>query len=194
MSTTTSEDAVKSVSNQPGEFHSRVPPSEPLETGGHKPGVLASEADRAPEFHAEAHPAGTAPSNSTYTPNPDPTSTATGPAHASAADTIPGATSASVHTGLGHPGQGQTSAELHHDGQAHREHQRGGLAGLAQGGLVGNKGEVVSDKVPGFESQRGLVKELGDGAASVGQRGNVGGPAAEERLPASSEQVAAERK
>ncbi|KAK7631531.1 hypothetical protein BKA81DRAFT_349254 [Phyllosticta paracitricarpa] len=193
MSAIRDENATKGVSNQPGEFSSRVPPSEPLETGGHKPGVLASENDRAPEFHAQAYPPGSAPTSKTYEPNPDPTDTATGSTHASAADTIPGSTSASVHTGLGHPGAGQTSSELRHDGQKHRDHQRGGLAGLAQGGIVGNKGEAVSGKVPGFESQRGLDKELGDGSASVGQRGNTGGPAAEERFPVSSEQLASER-
>ncbi|KAK7525861.1 uncharacterized protein IWZ02DRAFT_431388 [Phyllosticta citriasiana] len=193
MSAIRDENATKGVSNQPGEFSSRVPPSEPLETGGHKPGVLASENDRAPEFHAQAYPPGSAPTSKTYEPNPDPADTATGSAHASAADTIPGSTSASVHTGLGHPGAGQTSSELRHDGQKHRDHQRGGLAGLAQGGIVGNKGEAVCGKVPGFESQRGLDKELGDGSASVGQRGNTGGPAAEERFPVSSEQLASER-
>ncbi|TBU31352.1 hypothetical protein BD309DRAFT_541749 [Dichomitus squalens] len=44
----------------------------------------------------------------------------------SAGDTLTGATSADVHQGLGHPGQGQTSAELHHDGKAHRKRQMQG--------------------------------------------------------------------
>ncbi|KAI0746956.1 hypothetical protein C8Q80DRAFT_809936 [Daedaleopsis nitida] len=41
----------------------------------------------------------------------------------SAADTLTGATSADVHAGYGHPGQGMSSAEMHHDGQAHRKRQ-----------------------------------------------------------------------
>ncbi|KAI0646468.1 hypothetical protein C8Q79DRAFT_1000775 [Trametes meyenii] len=40
---------------------------------------------------------------------------------ATAADTLTGATSQDVHGGYGHPGSGMTSAELHHDGQAHRK-------------------------------------------------------------------------
>jgi hypothetical protein len=35
-------------------------------------------------------------------------------------------------SGLGKPVQGQSSAELHHDGQSHRKRQREGLAGLAE--------------------------------------------------------------
>lgn len=38
-----------------------------------------------------------------------------------ASDTLTGATSSDVHAGLGHPGQGQTSSELHHDGEHHRK-------------------------------------------------------------------------
>ncbi|KAG6900774.1 hypothetical protein C0993_002198 [Termitomyces sp. T159_Od127] len=38
-----------------------------------------------------------------------------------ARDTLGGATSSDVHAGLGHPGSGQTSQELHHDGRRGRE-------------------------------------------------------------------------
>ncbi|KAL5514328.1 hypothetical protein ACEPAG_2416 [Sanghuangporus baumii] len=38
-----------------------------------------------------------------------------------ASDTLTGATSADVHSGLGHPGAGETSNELRHDGQKHRK-------------------------------------------------------------------------
>ncbi|KAI5117283.1 hypothetical protein M0805_005608 [Coniferiporia weirii] len=40
-----------------------------------------------------------------------------------ASDTLTGTTSADVHTGYGHPGQGQTSSELRHDGQHGRKKQ-----------------------------------------------------------------------
>ncbi len=44
----------------------------------------------------------------------------------SAGDTLTGATSADVHRGLGHPGSGMSSAEMHHDGQSHRKrHMQG---------------------------------------------------------------------
>lgn len=38
-----------------------------------------------------------------------------------ASDTLVGATSADVHDGLGHSGQGMTSKELRHDGQPGRK-------------------------------------------------------------------------
>jgi hypothetical protein len=47
-----------------------------------------------------------------------------------ASDTLVGDTSADVHTGLGHPGQGMTSSELHHDGAHHRNRQGNGLEGV----------------------------------------------------------------
>jgi len=134
MSATINENATKSVSNQEGQIGSHVPPSKPLTTHGHKPGVLASQADRAPEFQAETLPAGTAPSSKTYTPNPDtidPSSISN-----NASDTLLGDTSADVHTGLGHPGQGMSSSEMHHDGQHHRKRQGHGLAGV--GASVGD--------------------------------------------------------
>jgi len=124
-----------SVTNQ-GEFHSRVAPSEPLEKGGHKPGVLASPNDHAPEFSAQTLPAGTAPASSTYTPNPDLNNQGM---YQSASSTLTGADSASVHTGLGHPGSGMTSQELH-DGSRGKGQGRG-LVGT--GARVRNKGEVV---------------------------------------------------
>lgn len=44
----------------------------------------------------------------------------------SAEDTLGGATSQDVNRGLGVPIQGQTSAELHHNGHQHRKTQRQG--------------------------------------------------------------------
>ncbi|KAK0622181.1 hypothetical protein DIS24_g11323 [Lasiodiplodia hormozganensis] len=185
MSATINEDAVKSVSNQEGQIGSHVPPSEPLEKGGHKPGVLATPADKAPEFHAQTLPAGSAPASHTHIPNPTsslpPDTTTT-----SASDTLLGATSADVHTGLGHPGQGQTSTELRHDGSHGRAKQGTGLVGVGAETVM-NKGDAVDAKDPGFSSQRALDKDVETGA-----RGTVGGPPAEERLPEGAETVASE--
>ncbi|KAH7136692.1 hypothetical protein B0J13DRAFT_625338 [Dactylonectria estremocensis] len=93
-----------------GEFSSKVPPSEPLTTKGHAPGVKVGN-DLKPEFHMETHPPGTAPKDRSFEPQPsgDPSEQASNP------DILggTGATSADVHKGLGHPGEGQTSQELH---------------------------------------------------------------------------------
>lgn len=47
-----------------------------------------------------------------------------------ASATLPGATSKDVYQGYGHPGSGETSKELHHDGTAGRKHQGYGLEGV----------------------------------------------------------------
>ena len=127
--------------------------------------------DAVPEFNAQTLPAGSAPANSTYTPNPDLNNTKL---YHHASDTLQGATSADVHNGLGHPGQGQTSQELH-DGRRVGQ----GLAGLASG---------VKDQVTGGDIHD--IKDLPKHASQrnfddvpTGQRGNVGGPPAEEREP-----------
>jgi len=201
MSATNSDDAVNSMAYQDTEFRSRVAPSEPMQTGGHKPGVKATEADNAPEFSAQTLPAGAAPPERTFKPNPndenlpttqydsnvDPDSVKT-----DASDTLTGATSSDVHTGYGHPGQGQTSAELRHDGQRGGVKQGTGLIGKAstmETGGVENSLESIDQKDPAFANQRALDKEEGRFA---GERGNIGGPPAEERIPESAETVAAE--
>ncbi|GME58944.1 hypothetical protein BKCO1_5600032 [Neofusicoccum parvum] len=135
MSATINEDAVRSVSNQEGQIGSHVPPSEPLQKGGHKPGVLASEADKAGEFHIQTLPAGSAPASATHAPNNASSSSAT---PSSAADTLVGSTSSDVHTGLGHPGSGQTSAELRHDGGRSVNHRDPGKVEAAVGGQRGD--------------------------------------------------------
>ena len=55
----------------------------------------------------------------------------------SASDTLTGATSADAHYGHGQPVQGETSAQIHHDGQAHRKRQGGGVEkhGVQSGAL-----------------------------------------------------------
>jgi len=154
---------------------------------------MASENDGVPEFSAKTIPAGTAPADRTFKPNnisevppmkdysddADPESE-----RASAQDTIPGATSADVHTGLGHPGQGMTSNELRHDGMKGGKHQSVGLEGVASG-AKGSK--LVDSHDPQFQDQRALNKEEAD----VG-RGTRGGAAAEEMVPEGADTVASE--
>jgi len=135
MSATRNAEAVEATASNPSQqFGSKIARDEPLTTKGHQPGVLATAADKAPEFHAESLPAGTAPSAKTHTPNPDPADQYEADGHPAASSTIPGATSADVHTGYGHPGSGQTSAELH----GGKKRDRTGLEGV--GATVGANG------------------------------------------------------
>jgi hypothetical protein len=93
-----------------------------------------------------------------------------------ASETLQGATSADVHTGLGHPGQGQTSSELRHGSAAP------GLAGrgsnVKDSSAGGDIGELKDD--PRHAAQRNL------GDVPTGQRGNTGGAAAQEQEPSSA--------
>lgn len=82
--------------------------------------------------------------------------------------------------------QGQTSAELHHDGQHSRKNPGQSLEGV---GKSGASGSTVDPHNPDFAGQRALDKD----EAQIG-RGNVGGPSAQDRVPESSETVAAEDK
>ncbi len=143
----------------------------------HAPGVLVGN-DRVPEFHAETHAPGTAPASRTFQPNPEgqvPGGSEDDAHGASASSTISGATSADVHTGLGHPGSGQTSQELH---GGHRK-KEGHFAAPAHGD-IGMEDSVGSRKLD--------VGREGRGKAS----GNY--PTAEDRVPEGAETVAAERR
>lgn len=144
----------------------------------HKPGKLVGN-DAVPEFTAQTLPAGSAPASSTYTPNPDLNNQRM---YQDASSTLGGATSADVHTGLGHPGQGQTSSELH--GREKRE--RNGLTGLTEEVV---KNDKVTGRDPLFAHQRAVDEDY-----PTGVRGNTGGPAAEERVPEDAERVARESK
>lgn len=76
-----------------------------------------------PEHHIETLPAGSAPASNTFAPQtqgdvPGQTFNSAsgvdgGAGQTSASDTLVGATSGQVNTGYGHPGQGQSSKELH---------------------------------------------------------------------------------
>lgn len=171
----------ESMVNQ-GEFRSRVPRSEPLEKGGHKPGVKVGN-EALPEFHAEQYPAGTAPAERTFQPRP------TGEFAAQAYDddqtqtnrteTLPGATSADVNTGHGKPLQGQENRELH--GKRANKRERAGLEGV--GASVGidigrQKGGHLPDGVETGSDARG--------------KASAKYPSAAERVPESAEAVAAE--
>lgn len=94
-----------------------------------------------PKFTAKTLPPGSAPSDRTFRPNyantipptseaadnnKDPDDTTT-----SASDTLVGATSRDVYTGFGKPVQGQSSAELEHNGYPHRKRPETGLVGIA---------------------------------------------------------------
>lgn len=147
----------------------------------HQPGKLVGN-DAVPEFEAQTLPPGSAPASKTFQPNVTPSA---GPdqtdfeGHPAAGDM--GSTSADVHTGLGHPGAGQSSAELHDNTQA-----RQGLEG------AGAKTVLQSDidtKDPKFAEHRVIHSDV----AETG-RGNVGGPSAEERVPESAQTVAKENK
>ncbi|KAJ6786089.1 hypothetical protein PWT90_05977 [Aphanocladium album] len=166
-----------SVASEHAEVHSRVPPSEPLTTKGHAPGVLVGN-DRVPEFNAESHPPGTAPASRTFKPNPNdqiPGGSEDGTSGAKASDTIVGATSADVHQGLGHPGSGQTSQEFH---GGHRK-KEGHFAAPANGN-IGMEDSIGSRKLDIGREGRGKASE------------NY--PTAADRVPESAETLAAERR
>ncbi|KAK4505740.1 hypothetical protein PRZ48_003705 [Zasmidium cellare] len=191
MSTTRNLDGPLNPEGGSGEFHPRVERDEPLTTKGHQPGKLVGN-DAKPEFEAQTLPAGSAPSDRTFQPNPnaevppvaryqseaDPDSGST-----AAQDTLLGATSADVHTGLGHPGSGQTSQELRHDGQGGRKNPGVSLEGV---GATARQ-DTINAKDPAFAGQRALGKD----EATIG-RSDV--PSAEERLPEGAETVASERR
>ncbi|CAI6336376.1 unnamed protein product [Periconia digitata] len=165
-----------SVANQPGQVGAKVHPSEPMMQGGHQPGQKVSPADHAPEFSAQTLPAGSAPASSTYKPNPDLNNQKM---YQAASSTLTGADSKDVHTGLGHPGQGQTSQELHDKRK------------VPETAHVGQKStSVQNDKVTGRDPHFADQRNLDD--VPTGQRGNVGGPPAQDRVPESAETVASE--
>ncbi|KAL9114380.1 MAG: hypothetical protein Q9187_007472 [Circinaria calcarea] len=185
-----------SVANQPTQFTSHIPPSEPLTTKGHKPGVKVGN-DAAPEFHAKTLPPGTAPKDRTFAPNPigeipsqanndladrshGKESTVT-----SAESTLGGATSADVHQGLGKPLQGQTKREQR-DGW--KDKAGTGIIGRGASGAPNEPTKKVDERV--ISDQRGLGKEEGDMA---GKRSDKADRSAADMPNEPAESVAAER-
>lgn len=110
--------------------------------------------------------------SSTFKPNNDADATST----LSAQDTIGGASSKDVHQGLGQPIQGQSSAELHHDGQSHRKNPgQGGVEGLK----TAVQSKTVDARLPENAAQRNLESDV-----IGGTRSDV--PSAEDRVPDSA--------
>ncbi|KAI1635210.1 hypothetical protein F4809DRAFT_461998 [Biscogniauxia mediterranea] len=170
----------ESMAQQGGEFHNRVPPSGPMTTKGHQPGVKVGN-ERVPEFHMEAHAPGTAPREDTYQPHPEGQVPAQSDTHTDPSDTLGGATSQDVYRGLGKPVQGQEGRELHGEHLGRRKKERAGLEGV--GASVG----VDSVRQKGADLPEGVVRG-GKNSATAEY------PSAEERVPVSAEELAAERK
>jgi hypothetical protein len=161
----------------------------------HKPGVKVNEADQRPEYHMQTFPAGTAPASNSYTSNANEIgSQANNPnvlrghgkesTYTSPADTMAGATSQDVHTGLGKPLVGETNVEIAHDGAHGRKRQPAGLEGVG-----------ASRQEPGLErkfaDQRGLEREE---AASSGTRGDKADRSAANMRPEGAETLDTEWK
>lgn len=93
---------------------------------------------------------------------------------------MPGATSADVHTGLGHPGSGQTSASKVHDGVGKRESQgQGGLQGEGGTGMQGDES---------VEARR--LQRDHEGGPNNAREHNASFEGAESAEPVHAEQVA----
>lgn len=104
-----------------------------------------------------------------------------------ALSTLPGATSADVHTGLGHPGQGQTSNELRHEGGHTSSKQTSGLEGVGAEGGSGLHGDGMN-----AEFRRLQQDANHPSGPAAGRAHNVSLDGAESKMPVASEQVAAE--
>jgi len=165
------------VPHPSGEFHAKVPGSQPAVNKWHKPGnEQGNEAAR--EFHAEVHPQGEAPPERSFKPNP--TNEFTQSDYVSPPE-IPGATSKDVHTGLGLPLQGMESREVNPQlpgkkSTDERAHTRGRKK--EESGLVGVGAEPKKDPVRshGWDLPEGVERGMkGKHTAEY--------PAAEERVP-----------
>ncbi|KAL9099130.1 MAG: hypothetical protein Q9163_005324 [Psora crenata] len=181
--------------NQPGEFGSHIGRQPPLTTTGHQPGHKVGN-DAAPEFSAKTLPPGSAPAESTFTPNPvsEIPSQALNPDNdrrhgkestkTSASDTLGGATSADVHKGMGHPGQGMTSKELKHDGNQTASKEGSGLAS------VGASGTASSNQMADARTEPNVRAYDQEDGHLAGQRGGADKqPGAAERHPESAEHI-----
>jgi len=140
-----------------GEFRPK-PKTEQIEKGGHQIGTEGGPA----EFHAEVHPAGTAPQKDAFQPNigqPEISdfNERDQSAQPSALGGLPGATSSDVHTGLGKPPSGITSQEVH----GVRKKDRQGLGSTAGGAVELNSAasrKDAQDFQRQFEGNEDLTK------------------------------------
>ena len=185
------------MTNAQGEFKAKVAPSEPMTTKGHQVGQKVSPADHAPEFEAKTLAPGTAPKESTFTPNPQ--GETPGQADNASATMrsdpldFPGATSKDVHDGLGHPGSGQTSTELRNEGQHTSKKVGSGLAGVGSEGGSGLTGGNMNREFANLARDR---SEGEHGPASGRNRDGGAGASldgAETAEPASASEVASGR-
>ena len=86
-----------------------------------------------------------------------------------------------MHTGLGHPGQGQTSTEIRHEGKHTAKRERAGLDGQAQGGSgLRDDGNVEA---------RRLARDTTEHGPLSAREHNVTYEGAEDKLPTSSDEV-----
>lgn len=101
---------------------------------------------------------------------------------------MPGATSGDVHTGIGHPGSGQTSSEIRHEGKPKRERDATGLEGTGASGGTGLQG---NDDLS-TEARR-LQEEHPQRGPKAAQEHNTSLTGAEGKTPIGADEVAAER-
>jgi len=101
---------------------------------------------------------------------------------------MPGATSGEVHNQnqWGNPLPGQTSVEMH----GRRKKERSGLEGT---GAVAGDGVEDKAREQGLDLEGRAAEMKGRKGASGSEEGGLRWPGAEERLPVSAEEVAAER-
>jgi len=180
------------VSNQ-GEFAPTRPRNEPLTTKGHAVGELVGN-DAKPEFHAQTLPAGTAPKENTFKPNPisetpgQANNTLNDRSHGkestavSASDTLGGATSKDTYAGLGKPMQGDQADPEGSSGKKDKQ----GLTGVGASGHMADLGGA-DGRVD--QEQRALDRESGDLAGKKASKSDYG---AEERPAVTSEELASE--
>ncbi|KAK1750313.1 hypothetical protein QBC47DRAFT_124316 [Echria macrotheca] len=177
-----------------GEFHDRIPPAKPMTHKGHQIGRQVGN-DAVPEFHAETYAPGTAPKEHSFRPNPESETPGQAlnpdmdPSTRTGALDMPGATSKDVYdeTTWGKPLQGQTQRELHGMHPGKRKKERSGLEGVGastkDNTVEGHVREIGADLPEGIERGMKTRAQMAEGAYD-----------AQNRIPASAEEVAAERR
>jgi len=170
-----------------GEFHDSIKPSKPLTHKGHQIGQQVGH-EAIPEFHAQTYPPGSAPKEHTFNPNPE--SSVPGqalndnmdPSMRSGALDMPGATSKSVYdkSTFSRPMEGQTSREV-----------RSNRAG--RHGLEGVGASTPDETIEGVVRAKGadLPEGIGRGVKAKMEK-SEGGYEAQQRIPASADEVASE--
>lgn len=140
----------------------------------HQPGQKTSPADFVPTFHTQTLSPGTAPEDRTFVPR-NVENIVGDEIFPTGTEGMPGSTSADVHQGIGHPGQGMTSREIRHDGQQQGKGPKRERLGLAKHGAAYTAG--ASQELGGANPrvdprQRGLDEEvpLDPGRGNKGER------------------------